>query len=80
MHGIGKLGLVTSHQHWLAFHLSFLSFFQLKVEVRDPLNIYAPGETFGLKLTGDPGAKVGLVAVDKGVYVLNNNRLTQSKV
>ncbi|XP_056621745.1 complement C3-like [Triplophysa dalaica] len=52
----------------------------LKVEVRDPLNIYSPGEKFGLKLTGDPGAKVGLVAVDKGVYVLNNNRLTQSKI
>ncbi|KAI7810846.1 complement C3 [Triplophysa rosa] len=53
----------------------------LKVEVRDPLNIYSPGEEFGLKLTGDPGAKVGLVAVDKGVYVLNNNnRLVQSKI
>ncbi|KAA0721792.1 Complement C3 [Triplophysa tibetana] len=52
----------------------------LKVEVRDPLNIYAPDEKFGLKLTRDPGAKVGLVAVDKGVYVLNNNRLTQSKI
>lgn len=36
---------------------------------------------FGLKVTGDPGATVGLVAVDKGVYVLNNqHRLTQKKV
>uniref|UniRef100_A0A8C9YNS1 Complement C3-like n=1 Tax=Sander lucioperca TaxID=283035 RepID=A0A8C9YNS1_SANLU len=36
---------------------------------------------FVLKVTGDPGAKVGLVAVDKGVYVLNNkHRLTQKKV
>lgn len=36
---------------------------------------------FGLKVTGDPGAKVGLVAVDKGVYVLNDqHRLTQKKV
>ena len=35
---------------------------------------------FGLKVTGDPGAIVGLVAVDKGVYVLNNkHRLTQKK-
>lgn len=33
-----------------------------------------------LKITGDPGAKVGLVAVDKGVYILNNKyRLTQKK-
>uniref|UniRef100_A0A8C9YTS7 Complement C3-like n=1 Tax=Sander lucioperca TaxID=283035 RepID=A0A8C9YTS7_SANLU len=38
-------------------------------------------QIFVLKVTGDPGAKVGLVAVDKGVYVLNNkHRLTQKKV
>lgn len=30
---------------------------------------------FGLKITGDPGATVGLVAVDKGVFVLNNKHL-----
>lgn len=36
---------------------------------------------FGLKITGNPTATVGLVAVDKGVYVLNNkHRLTQKKV
>ena len=40
-----------------------------------------PKGALHLKITGDPGAKVGLVAVDKGVYVLNNkHRLTQSKV
>uniref|UniRef100_A0A671YLM0 Complement C3-like n=1 Tax=Sparus aurata TaxID=8175 RepID=A0A671YLM0_SPAAU len=34
-----------------------------------------------LHVTGDPEATVGLVAVDKGVYVLNNkHRLTQKKV
>ncbi|KAF4118191.1 hypothetical protein G5714_000242 [Onychostoma macrolepis] len=53
----------------------------LKVEVHDPVNVYEPGEDFGLRITGDPGAKVGLVAVDKGVYVLNNkNRITQTKI
>lgn len=30
---------------------------------------------FGLKVTGDPGATVGLVAMDKGVFVLNNKHL-----
>uniref|UniRef100_A0A671YF81 NTR domain-containing protein n=1 Tax=Sparus aurata TaxID=8175 RepID=A0A671YF81_SPAAU len=36
---------------------------------------------FRLKVTGDPEATVGLVAVDKGVYILNNkHRLTQKKV
>lgn len=36
---------------------------------------------FGLKVTGNPKSHVGLVAVDEGVYVLNNkHRLTQKKV
>uniref|UniRef100_A0A8C9T041 Complement C3 n=1 Tax=Scleropages formosus TaxID=113540 RepID=A0A8C9T041_SCLFO len=36
---------------------------------------------FTLSIEGDPGAKVGLVAVDKGVYVLNSkHRLSQSKI
>uniref|UniRef100_A0A8C2GKA0 Complement component c3a, duplicate 4 n=1 Tax=Cyprinus carpio TaxID=7962 RepID=A0A8C2GKA0_CYPCA len=53
----------------------------LKVQVHDPDTVYEPGKDFGLRITGDPGAKVGLVAVDKGVYVLNNkNRITQTKI
>ncbi|KTF81587.1 hypothetical protein cypCar_00030779 [Cyprinus carpio] len=52
----------------------------LKVEVKDPAQ-YGPRDQLSLKITGDPGAKVGLVAVDKGVYVLNDkNRLTQTKI
>ncbi|XP_003798046.1 complement C3 [Otolemur garnettii] len=40
-----------------------------------------PGQQITLKIESDPGARVGLVAVDKGVFVLNNkNRLTQSKI
>ncbi|XP_067438879.1 complement C3-like [Thunnus thynnus] len=51
----------------------------LKLESDSPF--FEPRKTFGLKVTGDPGAIVGLVAVDKGVYVLNNkHRLTQKKV
>uniref|UniRef100_A0A3B4XPU7 Complement C3-like n=1 Tax=Seriola lalandi dorsalis TaxID=1841481 RepID=A0A3B4XPU7_SERLL len=42
---------------------------------------YVPGGRIQLKVTGDSGATVGLVAVDKGVFVLNNkHRLTQKKV
>ncbi|XP_030635397.1 complement C3 isoform X2 [Chanos chanos] len=53
----------------------------LKVEAIRARDTYSPGKPFNLKITGDPGAKVGLVAVDKGVYVLNNkNRLTQTKI
>ncbi|XP_053187531.1 complement C3-like [Scomber japonicus] len=53
----------------------------LKLESSRPAPSYEPRRMFGLKVTGDPGATVGLVAVDKGVYVLNNkHRLTQKKV
>ncbi|KAG1955856.1 complement C3 [Pimephales promelas] len=52
----------------------------LKVEVKDHAQ-FGPGDKLSLIITGDPGAKVGLVAVDKGVYVLNDkNRLTQTKI
>ncbi|XP_050965368.1 complement component c3a, duplicate 6 isoform X2 [Labeo rohita] len=52
----------------------------LKVQVKEPRPIYEPGEVFSLQITGDPGAKVGLVAVDKAVHGLNQNRLTQTKI
>lgn len=42
---------------------------------------YLPGQQMALKIEGDTGARVGLVAVDKGVFVLNKkNKFTQSKV
>uniref|UniRef100_A0A669E4L7 Complement component c3a, duplicate 5 n=1 Tax=Oreochromis niloticus TaxID=8128 RepID=A0A669E4L7_ORENI len=42
---------------------------------------YEPRKIFRLKITGDPEATVGLVAVDKGVYILNSkHRLTQKKI
>lgn len=52
----------------------------MKLEAASPLASYEPRKTFGLKITGDPEATVGLVAVDKGVFVLNNkNLLNQQK-
>uniref|UniRef100_A0A673L8Y7 Complement C3-like n=1 Tax=Sinocyclocheilus rhinocerous TaxID=307959 RepID=A0A673L8Y7_9TELE len=36
--------------------------------------------TRSLQITGDHGAKVGLVVVDKAVQVLNKNRLTQTQI
>ncbi|XP_068584992.1 complement C3-like [Cebidichthys violaceus] len=53
----------------------------LKLESATVKNSYEPRKMFVLKVTGDPDSTVGLVAVDKGVYVLNNkHRLTQKKV
>ncbi|XP_075798668.1 complement C3 [Microtus pennsylvanicus] len=40
-----------------------------------------PGQQTTLRIEGNQGARVGLVAVDKGVFVLNKkNKLTQSKI
>lgn len=60
-----------------------MSFFCIKLEVgiHEPQAVYAPADKIALKMTGNPSANVFLVAVDKGVYVLNNkNRLTLTKV
>ncbi|XP_026992186.2 complement C3-like isoform X1 [Tachysurus fulvidraco] len=47
---------------------------------RSKKNTFMPGDEFQLIVTGDPKAKVGLVAVDKAVFVLNKNKLTQAKI
>ncbi|KAG2470714.1 VCO3 factor, partial [Polypterus senegalus] len=42
---------------------------------------YGPHKFFSFKIRGDPGAMVGLVAVDKAMFVSNNkNKLTQTKI
>ncbi|XP_070597686.1 A.superbus venom factor 1-like isoform X2 [Erythrolamprus reginae] len=43
--------------------------------------IQKPGARMKIKLEGDPGARVGLVAVDKAVYVLNDKyKISQAKI
>ncbi|KAG8130014.1 hypothetical protein E2320_016859 [Naja naja] len=43
--------------------------------------IQKPGAAMKIKLEGDPGAWVGLVAVDKAVYVLNDKyKISQAKI
>ncbi|KAM6294066.1 LOW QUALITY PROTEIN: A.superbus venom factor 1-like [Aegotheles albertisi] len=42
--------------------------------------VHDPGTPMQLRIEGDHNANVGLVAVDKGVFVLNKNKLSQSKV
>ncbi len=48
--------------------------------MKDKINTYGTGDEVTLQITGDLGAKVGLVVVDKAVHVLNKNRLTQTQV
>ncbi|KAK1885951.1 Complement C3 [Dissostichus eleginoides] len=70
---------VVSDSVWLDVKDSCMG--SLKLEPSRPAPSHKPRRLFGLKVTGDPGAIVGLVAVDKGVYLLNNkHRLTQKKV
>uniref|UniRef100_A0A672LR77 Complement C3-like n=1 Tax=Sinocyclocheilus grahami TaxID=75366 RepID=A0A672LR77_SINGR len=53
---------------------------KLQLEVKEKMNTYGTGEEVKLQITGDPGAKVGLVVVDKAVQVLNKKRLTQTQI
>lgn len=62
---------------------TYESFSKFQLEVGPPDGIhrdYIPGKMFSMKVQGDPGATVSLVAVDNAVYLLNKDRLTQSKV
>ncbi|XP_051749566.1 complement C3 isoform X3 [Ctenopharyngodon idella] len=52
----------------------------LKLQVKNKMNTYSTGDEVKLQITGDPGARVGLVVVDKAVHVLNKNRLTQAQI
>ncbi|XP_067258630.1 complement C3-like [Chanodichthys erythropterus] len=52
----------------------------LKLQVKNKMNTYGTGDEVQLQITGDPGARVGLVVVDKAVHVLNKNRLTQTQI
>lgn len=59
----------------------YLPLQQLKVGPLDGIpRDYFPGKSFKMKVQGDPGSKVGLAAVDNAIYLLNKDRLTQSKV
>uniref|UniRef100_H3DL28 Complement component c3a, duplicate 5 n=1 Tax=Tetraodon nigroviridis TaxID=99883 RepID=H3DL28_TETNG len=69
---------VVSDSVWVDVDESCMG--SLKLEPSRLTVSYEPRRMFGLRVTGDPGATVGLVAVDKGVYVLNNHRLTQKKI
>uniref|UniRef100_A0A8C1I216 Complement C3 n=1 Tax=Cyprinus carpio carpio TaxID=630221 RepID=A0A8C1I216_CYPCA len=53
---------------------------KLQIKVKNKMNTYGTGDEVKLQITGDPGAKVGLVVVDKAVQVLNKNRLTQTQI
>ncbi|XP_036419998.1 complement C3-like [Colossoma macropomum] len=68
---------VVSDSIWMDVEDTCMGSLEVNVEE----SLYKPSDMTELKITGDPGAKVRLVAVDKGIYVLNNkNRLSQTKI
>uniref|UniRef100_A0A8C8SVQ3 Anaphylatoxin-like domain-containing protein n=1 Tax=Pelusios castaneus TaxID=367368 RepID=A0A8C8SVQ3_9SAUR len=53
----------------------------LAVKVAPNNGPYTPGDRVGIKVEGDAGAHVSLVALDKGVYVQSKQyRITQTKI
>ncbi|XP_061686215.1 complement C3-like [Syngnathoides biaculeatus] len=70
---------VVSDSVWVDVKASCMG--TLKLESTRQAPSYEPRKMFGLKVTGNPEATVGLVAVDKGVFVLNKKyRMTQKKI
>ncbi|XP_040593026.1 complement C3 [Mesocricetus auratus] len=71
---------VVADSVWVDVKDSCVGTLVVKGDLRDNRQP-GPGQQTTLRIEGDQGARVGLVAVDKGVFVLNKkNKLTQSKI
>ncbi|CAK6445567.1 unnamed protein product [Pipistrellus nathusii] len=72
---------VVADSVWLDVKDSCVGRLVVKSAMKDDKHQHLPGQQISLKIEGNQGARVGLVAVDKGVFVLNKkNRLTQKKI
>ncbi|XP_063332735.1 complement C3-like [Pelmatolapia mariae] len=70
---------VVSDSVWVDVKDTCMGTLKLESSLLSPA--YEPRKMSGLKVTGNPDAIVGLVAVHKGVYVLNSkHHLTQKKL
>ncbi|XP_030403318.1 complement C3-like [Gopherus evgoodei] len=77
---VGNLEIVADSV-WLDIQDTCMGTLVVKGASDKDRRIHEPGMPMKLKLEGDHRAYVGLVAVDKGVYVLNeNHKITQSKI
>ncbi|XP_075758420.1 A.superbus venom factor 1 [Pelodiscus sinensis] len=72
---------IVADSVWLDIKDTCMGTLVVKGASEEDRAIHAPGTQMKLKLEGDHKAYVGLVAVDKGVYVLNKkHKITQSKI
>ncbi|XP_007488640.2 venom factor [Monodelphis domestica] len=66
---------------WLDVKDRCMGTLQIGLKDSADIPIFEPNDQVNLRLTGDPLALVGLVAVDKAIYVLNSkHKLSQKKV
>uniref|UniRef100_A0A8C4YTF4 Complement C3 n=1 Tax=Gopherus evgoodei TaxID=1825980 RepID=A0A8C4YTF4_9SAUR len=73
--------LIVADSVWLDIQDTCMGTLVVKGASNEDRRIHEPGTPMKLKLEGDHRAYVGLVAVDKGVYVLNKkHKITQSKI
>ncbi|CAM5169658.1 unnamed protein product [Eretmochelys imbricata] len=72
---------IVADSVWLDIKDTCMGTLVVKGATNEDRRIHEPGTPMKLKLEGDHRAYVGLVAVDKGIYVLNkNHKITQSKI
>ncbi|XP_063787099.1 complement C3-like [Pseudophryne corroboree] len=77
----GGVREVVADSVWIDVTDSCMGTLELTGEKKQDNAIQSPGTSMKLRLRADHKASVGLVAVDKGVYVLNSKfKISQSKV
>ncbi|NXX21537.1 VCO31 factor, partial [Podargus strigoides] len=75
-----KPGEIVADSVWVDVKDTCMGSLVVKGATEADNRVHEPGTPMRLRIEGDHNAHVGLVAVDKGVFVLNKNKLTQSKV
>ncbi|XP_063037967.1 A.superbus venom factor 1-like [Melospiza melodia melodia] len=73
-------GEIVADSVWVDVKDTCMGSLVVKAASEGDNRVQEPGARIELRIEGDHKAHVGLVAVDKGVYVLNKNKITQSKV
>ncbi|XP_074836426.1 A.superbus venom factor 1-like [Carettochelys insculpta] len=72
---------IVADSVWVDIQDTCMGTLVVKGATEEDRGVHMPGTLMNLKLEGDHKAYVGLVAVDKGVYVLNKkHKITQSKI
>ncbi|NXE85500.1 VCO31 factor, partial [Cochlearius cochlearius] len=76
-----KPGEIVADSVWVDVKDTCMGTLVVKGATEADNRVHEPGTPMRLRIEGDHNAHVGLVAVDKGVFVLSKkNKLTQSKV